>query len=263
MRLAGLLLLPLSLLLPASLSAGCSQENDSTATASTADTAGTAGTAGTTGAASAAGAAGTGAAGASGAPQGGSGGTSSDLCIGVKPDKGAWGASPSVAGEPPSTECPDSPTCPGSPWPLWRLPDVQPQSCGYGATYGLDTFLGQTTVVVLLAGWCGFCQAQAVALQKMDLELQAEGKKIHFVVVNAQNAAANQQELLDRCNFPLFQDMEGANVWQVQGGSKDDFFLYDRTGKLHAYLPHTGSTPTNLSTPEGYAALKAAILAVP
>lgn len=239
MRLAGLLLLPLSLLLPASLSAGCSDENDPNPTASL----GTAGAAGTA--------------------QGGSGGTQSGLCTGVKPDKDAWGASPSVAGEPPPGGCPDGPTCPGSSWPLWRLPDVQPQSCGFEATYGPDTFLGETTVVVLLAGWCGFCQAQAVALQKMDLELQAEGKKVHFVVVNAQNAAANQKELLDRCNFPMFQDMAGADAWTLQGGGKDDFFLYDRAGKLHAYLPPTGSTPTNLSTPEGYAALKAAILAVP
>ncbi len=194
---------------------------------------------------------------------GGSGQAGAAACIGVRPAEEAWQAKPSVEGTPPAGECPAGPTCAGASWPRWRLPDVQPQSCGYEATYGLDGFEGQPTVVVLLAGWCGFCQAQAVALQKMQLELEAEGKKIHFAVVNASNAVTNQQALIDRCTFPIFQDNDQINAWGLHGGAKDDFFLYDSKGKLVSYLPPTGSTPTNLSTPDGYAALKAAIVALP
>ena len=31
--------------------------------------------------------------------------------------------------------------------------DFQPKSCGYGATYGLEPFRGEATVVTLLAAW--------------------------------------------------------------------------------------------------------------
>jgi thiol-disulfide isomerase/thioredoxin len=205
--------------------------------------------------------------GAGGAASGGASGSSGQpgavTCVGVKPAAEAWQAQPSVEGTPPSGECPSGPTCEGAPWPRWRLADVQPQSCGYQATYGLDGFEGRPTVVVLLAGWCGFCQAQAVALQKMQLELEAEGKQIHFAVVNASNAEQNQKELTDRCTFPIFQDTAEINAWGLHGGGKDDFYLYDSKGALRAFLPPDGATPTNLSTPVGYEALKAAIVALP
>jgi hypothetical protein len=37
--------------------------------------------------------------------------------------------------------------------PVFALTDFQPQSCGFGATYGLEAFKGKVTVVVLLAAW--------------------------------------------------------------------------------------------------------------
>ena len=40
----------------------------------------------------------------------------------------------------------------GSPAPTWALTDFQPQSCGYGATYGLEAFHGRVTVVALWSG---------------------------------------------------------------------------------------------------------------
>lgn len=52
------------------------------------------------------------------------------------------------------TSCEDAPaTCVGAPMPLWALLDFQPRSCGYQATYGLDTYQGHVTVVTLLAAW--------------------------------------------------------------------------------------------------------------
>lgn len=226
------------------------------------------------GAAGTAGAAGVGESGSAGVDGGGSAGFGGEegvggmdpgveLCIGVKPAPEAWQATPFVEGTPPSEICSSGLTCKDAPWPLWRLKDVQPQSCGYQATYGLDGFKGRPTIVVLLAGWCGFCQAQAVALQKMQLELEASGKLVHMAIVNAESAKSNQQELIDRCSFPIFQDIPEINAWGLQGGGKDDFFLYTSQGKLHSYLPSGGAISTNLSTKEGYENLKAIISSLP
>ncbi|MDP6945024.1 MAG: hypothetical protein QF464_12800 [Myxococcota bacterium] len=43
--------------------------------------------------------------------------------------------------------------CIGAQAPAFAAYDFQPQSCGYGATYGLDIFEGRVTFVALLASW--------------------------------------------------------------------------------------------------------------
>jgi hypothetical protein len=45
------------------------------------------------------------------------------------------------------------PTEPGSPAPIYQLLDVQPESCGYGAVYGLGLFKGKVSIAALWAGW--------------------------------------------------------------------------------------------------------------
>jgi hypothetical protein len=53
--------------------------------------------------------------------------------------------------------CPDScqllPTDPGAPAPAWQLTDIQPESAGFGDTYGMEAFKGRVTVAALLASW--------------------------------------------------------------------------------------------------------------
>ena len=51
----------------------------------------------------------------------------------------------------PSYEAPAD--CIGVEAPAFTAYDFQPQSCGYGATYGLDVFRGTVTFVALLASW--------------------------------------------------------------------------------------------------------------
>ncbi len=94
----------------------------------------------------------------------------------------------------------------------------------------------------------------------MRLELEGDGHKVHFLTINATSATAYQQELLDKQPFSMFQDQLTVNVWTLLGGYKDDFFIYDKAGKLKVYLPVTGSVNTNLSTDTGYNNLKAYIL---
>ena len=80
--------------------------------------------------------------------------TGKESCQGATPPKGSEQA-PKAPDEPADGQkCKDSPKdCVGKPWPLWKLLDVQPQSCGHKKYYGLDTFKGHVTVVALLASW--------------------------------------------------------------------------------------------------------------
>ena len=47
----------------------------------------------------------------------------------------------------------DAAECIGSAAPEFLAYDFQPQSCGYGGTYGLDVFKGRVTFVALFASW--------------------------------------------------------------------------------------------------------------
>ncbi|MGB0648416.1 MAG: TlpA family protein disulfide reductase [Bradymonadia bacterium] len=107
----------------------------------------------------------------------------------------------------------EGPTTIGSEQPIWALQDLQPQSCGFQQYYGLDAFHGKPTMVVLLWAGCGFCQAQTEKLQQMHYELQAEGKDVHFVIIDQSAENPPIEYLTDRCNFPILQDESDINVW--------------------------------------------------
>jgi hypothetical protein len=96
----------------------------------------------------------------------------------------------------------------------------------------------------------------------MRLELVAEGHVVAFTAVNKSDAADDQAELVARCAFPLFQDLVEVDAWDLHDGHKDDIYVYDREGRLAAYLPQAGEVSMVLSTAEGYANLKSAILSV-
>ena len=83
-------------------------------------------------------------------------------CIGLRPEPAAWLAEPGPQRDPQPDAGPGDAdagagclpaTCQGADEPVWALRDFQPQSCGDGATYGLDVFRGKVTVVALLAAW--------------------------------------------------------------------------------------------------------------
>lgn len=192
----------------------------------------------------------------SGAPDGGTNPDSSgtNQCIGVDPTEtgGAWNPETPKA-------CEGKPgSCVGSPMPNWTLKDFQPQSCGFEKKYGIRAFRGKVTVLVLLASWCGFCQMQIEKLERMRLELASQGKDVNFVVVNQEDAVDTQKEFVDRSGIPLFQDTAEAKVFAMQGGGKDDMFVYNSKGFLVKYLPFSGDVDINLSG-EGYNNLKKAI----
>jgi hypothetical protein len=94
-------------------------------------------------------------------------------------------------------------------------------------------------------------------LDQMQAELAAEGHDVNMLAVNIWNATGNQQQLVDRCDFPLFQDVTytvdeyvGGVAWDMVGGKKDDFYVYRADGTLSAYLP-TAAGNTNLLPIDG------------
>ncbi|MFN3197308.1 MAG: redoxin domain-containing protein [Bradymonadia bacterium] len=150
--------------------------------------------------------------------------------------------------------------CPGAEMPKWQLYDFQPQSCGYGATHGLDSFLGRVTLVALFNAGCPYCQAQAEKMEQMRIELEAEGHEVWFVAVNLMGRESLQAELTNRAAFPMFQDTEGTNAWGMHQGGLSDYYVYDESGVLVTWLPNGGEVNTTLANEEGYANLKNAVL---
>jgi thiol-disulfide isomerase/thioredoxin len=224
-----------------------------------------------------AGGAGAGAGGAAGAGQGGggSGGAREPaaLCTGPTPPASAFSAQPAaIDTRSAGLGAPEARTNPGAAAPRYRLKDFQPLSCGYNATYGLEAFQGRPTLVALFASWCPYCQSQVGGLQQIALELEEQGKPVYIVVINASvknspdghDPIGEQSQFVDRVTFPLLQDTDQVDAWALHGGIKDDLFVYRSDGTLQAYLAsYMGTVPIDLTTPEGYAAVKAVLAGTP
>ena len=96
----------------------------------------------------------------------------------------------------------------------------------------------------------------------MRLELTFGGHDVQFLSINMIDAEDTQENLINKCSFPLFQDVASVDAWGLHGGNKDHFFVYDKKGVLKAFLPVSGDLDVTLSEDEGYKNLKDAILDV-
>jgi thiol-disulfide isomerase/thioredoxin len=175
------------------------------------------------------------------------------LCEGPKVDVSACGASP-VAIDAPTTDinCPGKRTCVDAPAPLYKLTDYQgPTSCGTRATYGLDAFHGQTTLVCIFATWCEYCQAQAGKLEQLRLELHDLGKDIHIVIINEKGYSPDA--FADLTYGPVLQDTPEVDAWKIHGVEKDDLLIYRADGTLEDWLqPGQVGAPIDLTKTDGY-----------
>ena len=99
----------------------------------------------------------------------------------------------------------------------------------------------------------------------MRIELEIAGYDVLFVSINVPDEPGieTQEKLIDRCAFPLLQDNPSLKIWERMGGGKDDFYVLDREGNIARYFDYGVSPlPLNLSTAEGYATIKGAIIEV-
>jgi len=95
----------------------------------------------------------------------------------------------------------------------------------------------------------------------MKDELAEEGFEAHFLSVNAVSADKEpyQENLINKCSYPLLQDKEEFDVWGLHDGGKDDFYIFDPEGKLIIHIPFGGDVDTNLTTEDGFNTLKTLI----
>ena len=92
-----------------------------------------------------------------------------------------------------------------------------------------------------------------------ELATEGVGDDVEFVVINNKSTGGSVSNLVDRCEFPIFQDTLDVGAWTLHGGKKDDMFVFNE-GILMHYLPMGGATSITLSSSIGYANVKDAII---
>ncbi|XP_064488129.1 selenoprotein P-like isoform X2 [Ornithodoros turicata] len=60
---------------------------------------------------------------------------------------------------------------------------------------------------------------------------------VHLTVINGMEAINYTDQLRRRTSFPVLQEVPADPLWSELQGDKDDFFVYDRCGRLTYYLP--------------------------
>ncbi|MFT4705623.1 MAG: hypothetical protein ACI81R_003334, partial [Bradymonadia bacterium] len=112
---------------------------------------------------------------------------------------------------------------------------------------------------------CSFCQGQLLLVERMKLELEAEGITPYFIGIISTASEGRedfQTLLLDRGAIPFFQSTTDVNAWTLHDGDKDDVYIYGADGMLDTFLDDDAEGVLyNLSTDEGYAYVRAAIVA--
>jgi hypothetical protein len=136
---------------------------------------------------------------------------------------------------------------------------VQPQSPGFGDTYGLEAFRGTPVLVTLLAAGCNTCRGIASTLESLLQELQAEGHAVTFCAIN-DAADFNPELLTDVCSFPVFQDEAAIDAWGLHGGGLDDIFIYRSDAALVAYYDLPADPEGSPASEAGRANLRSALL---
>ncbi len=175
---------------------------------------------------------------------------------------------PSTSGSPDDTSVGDVGEK-GKSSPLWLLQDFQPKSGSLFKTkYGPGQLRGKVLVVILVAGWCPYCQAQVGRMEALKLDLAAAGKEVNIVAINDIDAVSTQNELVSRTGIPLFQDASMANgktidsAWDLLGGKKDDVLIYDSSGTFAAHFQTGGGVNIDMQTTEGYANVRDSVFNV-
>uniref|UniRef100_A0A8C6UVT4 Selenoprotein P N-terminal domain-containing protein n=1 Tax=Neogobius melanostomus TaxID=47308 RepID=A0A8C6UVT4_9GOBI len=121
--------------------------------------------------------------------------------------------------------------------PTWKIGEVEP----------MKEAMGKVTVVALFQATLTLNTYPLLRMVSLRQKLENQGlRNIEYMVINHQGAQAQRLHplLAEKltANVTLYKQPEDQpDVWQILKGEKDDFFIYDRCGRLtqHITLPYS------------------------
>lgn len=123
--------------------------------------------------------------------------------------------------------------------PQWSLKDVNPKSATFDQEVSLSDFKGKRIAVLLGAGWCASCVAQAEGMEKLKQQM---GDDMVFIVLHEKNSAADAPKMYKNLTIPVLQ----GDGWALQKGNKNDGFFYASNGRQVGYFQGAGTVYTNV-----------------
>ena len=146
----------------------------------------------------------------------------------AKTEVPATSGGPSTSGQTGQTPGTPSETTTQFELPSWMRQDVQPKSTRYQQTYGLEAFRGKALVVVLLEGYCPYCQSNSTLAQQLDDELKAEGYDAQVLVL----ADGYGSQLTTKVSLPIFNDPDKSAWKQMRPNAyKHDTYVFAPSGE--------------------------------
>ncbi|RUS91348.1 hypothetical protein EGW08_000865 [Elysia chlorotica] len=113
----------------------------------------------------------------------------------------------------------------------------------------LQLHAGKVLLVALMQGYCRYCWIQAHNLERLRDHLHNRGfSDVEMILINGGGALSriNNETYAQYTNLTVYQDTANNTLFNLFGGEKDDFIIYDRCGQRVArltrrfsYLGHT------------------------
>jgi thiol-disulfide isomerase/thioredoxin len=122
--------------------------------------------------------------------------------------------------------------------PQWTLKDINPKSATFDQEVSLDDFKGKRIAVLMGAGWCASCVAQAEGMQKLKQQM---GDDMVFIVLHDKDTAS-EPAMYKNLTIPVLR----GDGWTLQKGKKNDGFFYAANGRQVGYFQGAGTVYTNV-----------------
>ena len=102
----------------------------------------------------------------------------------------------------------------------------------YGKTLSLSSLKGKVVLINFWATWCPPCKAEMPSMNKIYLDMRAQGFEI--IAVSTDNSLSTVKDFLgrNRLDFPVLFDEDKAVARQYHVFSMPTTFLIDRNGMI-------------------------------
>ncbi|KRY31250.1 Selenoprotein Pb [Trichinella spiralis] len=141
-------------------------------------------------------------------------------------------------------------------WPEWRRgqrPDFdEPDICHpvpmftNGGQLVMTNYHGHVTLIALMELQCTLCRTQISSIVKLsELFRENYDEPTKFLVVAPHNESDRfveyYKQYLKPYDIGVIQETTAEPIWHTLRGSRFDFFVYDRCGRLNYYIPYPQS----------------------